>query len=215
MKEIYAHINLSELIASHQSEFRENSWIDTHSGKFLDFMNIREEDICMEDIAQGLSLTGRFAGQISRFYSVAEHSVLVYRYCKSRMPEHLRSLGFRGGPGLGPLILKAALMHDSAEAYIGDVTTPLKLLCPGFQIIEDRLETAIRCAFGIETRFSHPMVKESDRALFEIERSLFRDNPEYKTRFSLPEPLEVQHLSPEDAKREFLACVDELGIRHE
>lgn len=183
----------------------ESSWIDTKSRKIVNFLNIEHGSIRMDDIATGLSNTCRFAGQIEEFYSVAEHSVLVYRYCKSK----LSGLS----PDLFLSVLCSALMHDAPEAYLGDVTTPLKMLCPGFKIIESELEGVVRDTFGLETPFDHHMIKTADRALFEIERFEFRGGMEYETKCELPGNLMIRNLSPFAAKVEFLACVKELGIQ--
>lgn len=85
--------------------------IETHSGRFYDYLEPRPDQVCIEDIAHALSLTTRFGGHASRFYSVAEHSCLV------------RQLVIEAGcPELG----LAALLHDGHEAYTGDIPTPLK-----------------------------------------------------------------------------------------
>jgi hypothetical protein len=194
-------IDLNDALKSYRNRFHGESWIETYSGKALDFLNIQNSSICMEDIAQGLSNTGRFAGQLERFYSVAEHSVLVSRLC-----EELLSIKILG-------LLESALMHDAAEAYIGDVTTPLKRLCPGFQLIELELEKAIQNTFGLGIGFSNRMIKEADMMLFEIERAKFRGLPADECKYALPEGLEIRCLNPLDAKYEFLARVEELGIQ--
>lgn len=69
------------------------------------------EMIDINDIATTLSKICRFGGKIpgDNFYSVAQHSCLVR---------------FLAPPELG----KAALLHDAAEAYLGDVVKPLKVI---------------------------------------------------------------------------------------
>lgn len=84
-----------------------NNWIMTHTGKKFKPFNPRTEDIDIEDIAHALSNICRFNGHVNQFYSVAEHSVLVSVLC----PEELKLKG---------------LLHDAAEAYLGDVPSPLK-----------------------------------------------------------------------------------------
>lgn len=86
-------------------------WIQTYTGKAFDLENPRVEDICIEDIAHALSNLCRYTGHCKQFYSVAQHSVL----CSLEAPDELKL---------------AALMHDAAEAYVGDVSSPLKRL-PG------------------------------------------------------------------------------------
>jgi 5'-nucleotidase len=86
--------------------------IETYSGGWLDLWNPRREDLRHGDIALGLSRVCRFAGQSRWFYSVAEHSVLVARLAKKISDDRNAA--------------RYALVHDASEAYIGDVSAPLK-----------------------------------------------------------------------------------------
>jgi len=98
------------------------TWIQTRSGKRLDLTAPRAEDIDPMDIAYSLSKLCRFNGHTLRFYSVAQHSVILSEQVS---PE----AAFYG------------LMHDAAEAYIGDIATPLKT--PEIKAIEARIFDAI------------------------------------------------------------------------
>lgn len=94
------------------------------SGALFDLLDPSGSDFTLQDIAHGLARVCRFAGQSNRFYSVAEHSVHVARLVPV---ENAR----------------AALLHDASEAFIGDVTRPLKALLPDYRAIEQRVECAI------------------------------------------------------------------------
>jgi len=85
------------------------SKIQTFSGRVVDFRNLDPNSIHMLDIAWHLSNLCRFTGAVKRFYSVAEHSVNV----ASIVPRNLKWV---------------ALLHDATEAYINDVSRPLKQL---------------------------------------------------------------------------------------
>lgn len=52
--------------------------INTYRGKLFDYKNITGSMICIDDIAKGLSNICRFGGQIEDFYSVAQHTLLVW-----------------------------------------------------------------------------------------------------------------------------------------
>lgn len=181
--------------------------IDTLSGGRIDFLALSPDDINFDDIAIGLSNTCRFAGQISEFYSVAEHSVLVSKVLEVRLNGEL------------PGIVESAFMHDAPEAYIGDMVSPLKKLCPGFQMIEESLELAIRQRFGLAMPFGHPMIKAVDLGVYYAERNIFRDSSKYEegripegVSDLLPAGLCIRNLSPKDALKEFYERAEELGI---
>lgn len=91
-------------------------WMQTHSGEVFDFEDIANAPISLEDIAMALANTCRFNGATIRFYSVAEHSIYVARQLQS----NLRVVTTEQ--------IRAALLHDAHEAYIGDVIAPLKAL---------------------------------------------------------------------------------------
>jgi len=82
-------------------------FIQTCTGKRFDLLDSDPESICIEDIAHSLSHQSRFTGHCKWFYSVALHSILV---CEKAEPQDKLY----------------ALLHDAAEAYIGDISTPLK-----------------------------------------------------------------------------------------
>ena len=90
--------------------------ISTRSGRRLYLQNPNAGQIHIDDIAHGLAHQCRFNGQTNKFYSVAQHSVMV----ASILPPELRLAG---------------LLHDAAEAYLGDSVQPLKELLPDFALI--------------------------------------------------------------------------------
>ena len=105
-------------------------WFCTVSGRRVFVLDPHPEDIFIDDIATALSHTCRFGGQVSEFYSVAQHSVIVSRH----VPHS---------------IALEALLHDAAEAYLGDVIRPLKRALPDYKTIEAIWEPVIRERFGL------------------------------------------------------------------
>lgn len=123
------------------------------SGALFDLANPEGSEFTLNDIAHGLGHVCRFAGQTNRFYSVAEHCFHVSRLVPL---EHKR----------------AALLHDAAEAFIGDVTRPLKALLPDYRAIEKRVEDAISTRFlgDLDTEaIRHPAIKAIDLAMCAVE----------------------------------------------
>lgn len=106
-------------------------WIGTYSGGRISPFNPRPEDIRMQDIVASLPHICRFGGQIIWLYSVATHSCMIYEYGK-------QALGVTNEKELA-----WALLHDAAEAYIGDVPRPVKHAIPAFQEIDNRIMAAI------------------------------------------------------------------------
>lgn len=89
--------------------------IQSISGALIHLSTPRESDLSVTDIAHGLAHTCRFGGQCTEFYSVAQHAVFV------------RDL-VHADPDSTLTDVRAALHHDDAEAFLGDVPSPLKPL---------------------------------------------------------------------------------------
>lgn len=165
------------------------AWIRTYSGARYYPAAPRPEDVRIVDIAHHLSMLCRFTGAVRRFYSVAEHSVLV-----SRM--------------VHPDLAFQALMHDATEAYINDIASPLKRswLMWGYRRIERRNWLAIAKWFRLPENL-HPDVHAADRAALDAEEAALMycdpwaaDTPQQAILTSA----EVRCLAPEIAERAFL-----------
>lgn len=128
---------------------KDNSWIQTYTGKQFFPLNPKTEDVCIEDIAWALSNICRFNGHSTHFYSVAEHSV----YVSENVPVRHALQG---------------LLHDAAEAYIGDIPTPIK---PFFNVnlIERQLMRCISLHFLLEEYPFPDIIKKVDAALLATE----------------------------------------------
>lgn len=119
--------------------------IRTFTGKYIDIINPTVDQIDIRDIAHGLSMQCRFAGQIPEFYSVAQHS--MYVATKARFNDRKEN----------ELML---LLHDASEAYIGDIAKPIKENLPDYIRIEENLMAKIGEKFGFEWP---PDTKEKER----------------------------------------------------
>ena len=129
----------------------------TYSSQVLDLDFIKTKDINIKDIAHSLSFQCRFNGHTERFYSVAEHSII------------LRDLVVEGSVVQNLNRRMAALLHDSAECYLGDITEPAKgRLCVG-DYIEEQILGVIFEAFGVPFSSFDEELKAMDSDLCIVE----------------------------------------------
>lgn len=105
------------------------SYITTYSKIHFDPTNPQQEHICIEDIAHALSLTCRANGHFKSFYSVGQHSINCMREAKAR--------------GYSQKVQLACLLHDASEAYISDITRPVKKILTEYHEIEEALQKKI------------------------------------------------------------------------
>jgi hypothetical protein len=162
------------------------------SGAWFDFCAPASSDFTIEDIAHGLSNICRYSGQCSSFYSVAEHSILVSETAK----------GFEF----------EALLHDAAEAFLGDITRPLKQMLSEYKRIEADVERAILDRFGVGWPIP-PQVKQADlRVLAAEQRQIMPEGTDGWVRGQKvkPAPILVRHLLPNEVKRVFLERFEAL-----
>jgi len=130
--------------------------ITTFTGNKLDLLHPDPHLISIIDIAHALSNLCRFTGHTCTFYSVAQHSVHVAKVVSK----------------ISPPLTRAALLHDASEAYLGDVSTPLKQLLPDYIVLEVTWNTAIRQKFNI-LKHDHEIIKKVDQTMAAVEAERF------------------------------------------
>ena len=141
---------------------KESVWIQTRSGRQFDFLNPTREQVFLPDIVLALAQINRFTGHTRFPYSVALHSVFLARALFRDTGD--RELAYQG------------LMHDAAEAYVGDVAQPLKSLLPDYQRVEKRVEKLICEVFKLPFPVRRGLVKEYDRRIQRTERNILFDD---------------------------------------
>ena len=164
-------------------------WIQTFGGHKFDFDNLEKNRIALSDIAHHLSLICRFTGACKHHYSVAQHSVLVSKLLPKEAQIH-------------------GLMHDAAEAYLGDTSRPLKKWGLEVKGLEDKVLQAIYGALGLRWPMQElrDLVKEADNVALSLEaRQLMNHSVESWSHMvkELPSVV-IERWEPERAEVEFL-----------
>lgn len=133
----------------------DNATIKTNLGVYFHFKEPHRHDYDVREIAYALSYINRFTGHAGA-YSVAQHSVLV----SYLVPKKLALEG---------------LLHDAAEAYLGDVASPLKQLIRAlYKPLEYDVERWLSHQHRLEFPFP-PEIKHADLVMLLTEhRDLMR-----------------------------------------
>lgn len=139
-----------------------NKWdwvgtIETSIGKYVNITELEPDMVSLEDIARSLSNICRFNGHVPNFYSVAQHSIFVANWLL--------------GQGYSNEIVLTGLLHDAAEAYVGDMMRPLKRV-PAmeavFKPIEEKAISVIHQVLG--GVYPHPKaIHIADRCAYQWE----------------------------------------------
>ncbi len=138
------------------SEARAGYWMPTYTGRQVWPLDLRAEDIDIRDIAHHLAGICHFLGACSGHITVAQHSVVVSRLCP-------------------PALALYGLLHDSAEAYLGDVPRPMKRLrqMAWYRRAEARALGVILPSFGLKARLPRRLHGADNAALrAEVEQLL-------------------------------------------
>lgn len=174
---------------------RHGSFMQTATGRKFWPMDPRADEVFIEDIAHSLSLQCRYAGHCLRFYSVAEHSVLMASWLMKR---HGAKAGLWG------------LLHDASEAYLVDVPRPVKPYLTGYKAAESRVMAAVCDRFGLAHEMP-PEVHEADERI--IADELVNLVPmDWHARYAgRGLGVRLRYWSPEDAEAMFLSAFRDLS----
>nr|WP_315022277.1 HD domain-containing protein [uncultured Aminipila sp.] len=128
----------------------DRSYVTTYYKRKFNPTRAVEKDITIGDVAHALSLICRANGHLKIFFSVAQHSINCALEAKER--------------GLSTKIQLHCLLHDAAEAYIGDVITPLKIQLNAYKDYENALQATVLKALGVA-----PLNEAAAKVLKEID----------------------------------------------
>lgn len=182
---------------------RTGDWMQTFTGRQFWPLDPRVDEVDPLDVAHALGYQCRYAGHVRRFYSVAEHCILMSLVMPTRE------------------LALAALLHDAAEAYVVDVPRPLKRHLYGYAQIEDRVLGVVLQRFGLQfDRDEHGLlelpaeVKDADNRILLDERDQLMAPPPESWSLDHLEPLGVgiSSLPPHRAAEAYLARLESLGV---
>jgi hypothetical protein len=126
----------------------------TICGNHFEYDDVSKIQIAIFDIAASLANQCRFLGHLEhgKFYSVAEHCCHAH--------------------DLAPMSCQIqALMHDSPEAYTGDLMPTMKDMFPGLRTLDTVIHIHIGKTLGFDPMHEHDRIKDIDRYLFISERA--------------------------------------------
>ncbi|MBT8169890.1 hypothetical protein [Falsiruegeria litorea] len=174
---------------------------------YMDLINPNPAEIHLSDIARALSRIARFNGLSNHFYSVAEHSVLCVRVFENHAAGDIFS-----DPWLRD-IARDILLHDAAEAYLGDVTSPLKAHLPDYRRLEARMESAVSARFDLAAT-APEWVKRCDLEMLAVEKAALLPGAGHWPIISDVRAAAVNLWcdTPEAAERRFLDMANRLGL---
>lgn len=170
---------------------RRGQWMQTFTGCQFWPLDPRPDEIHIEDIAHALSMQCRYAGHCIRFYSVAEHSVLLARH-------------------VSPENRLWALLHDASEAYLVDVPRPIKADLDNYREIESRVMAAVCQRFGLPPDMPDE-VHEADNRIIGDERANLSSCVAEWSDPPAPLGIEPAYLSPASAESLFLDAFGRLA----
>ena len=169
------------------------TWIQTASGRKVDLLRPDPDDLVIEDIAHALSNICRYTGHTGHFYSVAQHCVLAsYQVSDAKYA-------------------LVALMHDAPEAYIGDVSSPMKqVLGKVYRDMDERFSRILAQKFRYQ--YPYPLeVRKVDQDLLETEFAEVMGGKTFSHSYGERLDLVVLPWEPHVAEQQFLKRYDELA----
>ncbi len=129
------------------------SHITTYQKRRFDPTVATADDVDIRDIAHALSLLCRANGHFAQFYSVAQHSLNCAAEAKCR--------------GYSERVQLGCLLHDASEAFLSDVTRPVKAYLPQYIEIEEKLQTLI-----FDKWIAPPLTDEEKTLIFDIDDTM-------------------------------------------
>lgn len=169
---------------------RKGDWIQTYSGNSFWPFDSHIDDIEILDIAHSLSNQCRYSGHCVKFYSVAEHCVLIAQALER--------------DGQDKKVCLWGLFHDAAEAYCSDVPRPIKKNFPDYVKVEESIMELIASKYSLGA-FPNIVKEYDDRILVdEKSQNMARSIQKWNLPENVPLNVKIECWLPHEAKDQFL-----------
>jgi uncharacterized protein len=176
-------------------------WMQTYTGRKFYPTSPSPDDVDIQDIAHALSMLCRYNGHVTKFYSVAEHCVLMSQ-------------------AVTPQRALEALLHDATEAYVGDMIRPLKHQPQMFPYRDAEADVMEAIAYRFDLprtpNFLYyqlpPEVKDADNRILLTERKDLMKTTDHTWNVDTltPLPVQIRGWAPYYAERQYLSRFEEL-----
>ena len=165
--------------------------IMTCSYKMFDPLHPDVDLIDIADIAHALSMLCRANGHFLNFYSVGQHCVNCAREAEAR--------------GYSRKVQLACLLHDASEAYLADVTRPVKAELPRYKEIEEPLQNLIWNKW-----LSAPLTEAENAQVFQIDDDMLANEFVHIMNVKIVDPTPVLLTTGEFSFTGFDTCRQEF-----
>lgn len=177
---------------------RIGDFVETYSGISFYPLDPRPSEVNLEDIAHSLSNICRFGGHAKFFYSVAQHTINMYKYLL--------------GKGYSEYFLKDAMFHDSPEAYMVDIPRPLKKYLQDYITKENEIQKVIYKKYGLKDHISD-VVKEVDNMILSHEATVLMPCKNWNFERITLDNVVIEERKNSEVKEEFLSILTQLNIK--
>lgn len=167
------------------------SEIMTYTKKMFDPLRPKAELIDIQDIAHALSMLCRANGHFKSFYSVGQHCINCAKEAEAR--------------GYSVRLQLACLLHDASEAYLSDVTRPVKAELPRYTEIEEPLQELLW-----NTWLDTPLTQQEKALVFQIDDAILLHEFLHLMDAKIADEIPEIFSQPEYAFTGFEACTQEF-----
>ena len=163
----------------------------TYTKKMFDPLNPEVELIDIVDIAHALSMLCRANGHFQTFYSVGQHSINCMKEAEAR--------------GYSLRVQLGCLLHDASEAYLSDVTRPVKQELPRYKEIEEPLQEVIWNKW-----LDAPLTQAERAQVFEIDDAILAHEFLQLMQAQIIDPTPTLHTTPDFSFTGFETCTEQF-----